>query len=65
MIKKFIIVIPARYNSSRFPGKPLIKILGIPMLIRTYQQCLKVVSRDKIFIATDDKRIKNCAMTII
>tara|TARA_X000000950_G_C13779662_1_gene604554 strand:- start:351 stop:1091 length:741 start_codon:yes stop_codon:yes gene_type:complete len=71
MIKKFIIVIPARYNSSRFPGKPLIKILGIPMLIRTYQQCLKVVSRDKIFIATDDKRIQklcddnnmSCVMT--
>ncbi len=71
MIKKFIIVITARYNSSRFPGKPLIKILGIPMLIRTYQQCLKVVSRDKIFIATDDKRIQklcddnnmSCVMT--
>ena len=71
MKKKFIIVIPARYNSSRLPGKPLIKILGVPMLIRTYKQCLKVVSRDKIFIATDDKRIKklcdknniNCVIT--
>ena len=71
MKKKFIIVIPARYNSSRLPGKPLIKILGIPMLIRTYKQCLKVVSRDKIFIATDDKRIQklcddnnmSCVMT--
>ena len=71
MKKKFIVVIPARYNSSRLPGKPLIKILGVPMLIRTYKQCLKVVSRDKIFIATDDKRIQklcddnnmNCVMT--
>ena len=71
MKKKFIIVIPARYNSSRLPGKPLIKILGIPMLIRTYRQCLKVVSEDMIFVATDDKRIQklcnenkiNCLMT--
>ena len=71
MKKKFIIVIPARYGSSRLPGKPLIKILGVPMLIRTYNQCLKVVSKDKIFIATDDKRIQklcydnnmNCVMT--
>ena len=60
MKKKFIIVIPARYNSSRLPGKPLIKILGMPMLIRTYKRCLKVVSR-KIFITTDDKRIKLCS----
>ena len=38
---KMIIVIPARYNSSRFPGKPLIKINGIPMIKRVYDQCLK------------------------
>ena len=71
MKKKFVVVIPARYNSSRLPGKPLIKILGMPMLIRTYKRCLKVVSKEKIFIATDDKRIRelcskhkiNCVMT--
>lgn len=56
--KKIICVIPARYNSKRFPGKPLVKILGIPMLLRTYNQCLKVVNKDKIFVATDDDRIK-------
>jgi len=55
---KIICVIPARFNSKRFPGKPLIKILGIPMLLRTYNQCLKVVNREKIFVATDDDRIK-------
>lgn len=59
MKKKFIIVIPARYNSSRLPGKPLIKILGVPMLLRTFNQCKKVVPTEKIFVATDDKRILN------
>ena len=59
MKKKFIIVIPARYNSSRLPGKPLIKILGVPMLLRTFNQCKKVVPIDKIFVATDDNRILN------
>ena len=55
---KTIIVIPARWYSSRLPGKPLIKIKNIPMILRTYNQCLKVFTRDKIFVATDDKRIK-------
>ena len=57
MKKKFIIIIPARYKSSRLPGKPLIEILGIPMLVRTYNQCLKVASREQVIVATDDKRI--------
>ena len=57
MKKKILIVIPAKFNSKRLPGKPLIKILGIPMLIRTYQQCLKVVKKEQIIVATDDKRI--------
>ena len=56
--KDFIVVIPARLKSGRLPGKPLKKILGIPMVIRTYAQCLKVVSKDKILIATDDNKIK-------
>ena len=55
----FIIVIPARYNSSRLPGKPLKKINGVPMIIRTCNQCLKAVARDKIYVATDDKRISS------
>ena len=57
-MKDFIVVIPARYNSKRLPGKPLIKIKGIPMLLRTYYQCKKVVSESKIVIATDDSRIQ-------
>ena len=61
MLKKknnFLVVIPARYDSKRLPGKPLLDIKGIPMIIRTFNQCIKVVPRSKILVATDDKRIK-------
>ena len=54
----FILVIPARYNSGRFPGKPLADINGLPMIIRTYNQCKKAVDAKKIYVATDDLRIK-------
>ncbi len=50
-------VIPARYKSSRFPGKPLANICGKPMLWWVYQQCKKVKEFDEVYIATDDKRI--------
>jgi len=56
-IDNFIIVIPARYNSSRLPGKPLKDICGKPMLLRTFDICASVVSDKKIYVATDDKRI--------
>lgn len=55
---KVIAVIPARYKSSRFPGKPLTDILGKPMIWWVYQQCLKVRELDEVYIATDDKRIE-------
>lgn len=57
MKKNYLIIIPARYNSTRLPGKPLVKILGVPMILRTYNQCLKVVSKNKILVATDHKKI--------
>lgn len=53
------IVIPARYQSSRLPGKPLVDICGLPMIIRTYQQCIKAVSAESVHVATDDERIAN------
>ena len=56
---KYIVVIPARYKSKRLPGKPLAKIGGLPMIVRTYNQCAKVVSKDKIVVATDNLKIKN------
>ena len=56
---KIIGVIPARYKSSRFPGKPLELINGVPMIKRVYDNGLKVSTFDEIIIATDDKRISN------
>ena len=55
---KYVIVIPARYQSKRLPGKPLAKIGGLPMIVRTYNQCSKVVSKNKIIVATDSLKIK-------
>jgi len=54
---KLVIIIPARIKSKRFHGKPLKKILGIPMIIRVAQICEKVTSNRNIFIATDAKKI--------
>ncbi len=54
---KIAFVIPARYNSKRLPGKPLKKILGVPMLLRTVKQCLKLVKRKDLFVATDHIKI--------
>lgn len=50
-------VIPSRYNSSRFPGKPLAQIGGHSMISRVYAQALKVPELTDVLVATDDKRI--------
>lgn len=57
---KIIAVIPARYNSKRFPGKPLTLILGTPMIQRVYESCKKCDELDEVYVATDDMRIYNC-----
>ena len=54
---KFIGIIPARFASSRFPGKPLIDIGGKTMIQRVYEQALKSTSLSKVTVATDDARI--------
>lgn len=56
----FKIVIPARYNSSRLPGKPLLDIAGKPMIQHVYQRALES-DADTIIIATDDQRIVKAA----
>lgn len=54
---KVIIVIPARYKSSRFPGKPLVNLLGKPMIQWVAELCAKAVGTESVYIATDDDRI--------
>lgn len=55
---KVIGVIPARYGSSRLPGKPLLDICGRPMVWWVYQQAKKVYELEDVFVATDDERIE-------
>ena len=50
-------IIPARYASSRFPGKSLIDIQGKSMIQRVYEEAAKSKSLNKLVVATDDKRI--------
>lgn len=52
---QFAGIIPARYASSRFPGKPLVRIGNKPMIQRVYEQAYKSVSL--VYVATDDERI--------
>lgn len=52
-------IIPARFASTRFPGKPLIDINGKSMIQRVYEQACSSLSLDKVVIATDDERIVN------
>ncbi len=54
---KIIGIIPARYASTRFPGKPLVDIQGKSMIQRVYEQCVKADKLSSVLIATDDQRI--------
>jgi 3-deoxy-manno-octulosonate cytidylyltransferase (CMP-KDO synthetase) len=55
-----IALIPARYGSTRFPGKALADILGKPLIQRVYEQTRLVHGLKGIYVATDDSRIKDC-----
>ena len=57
---KFIGLIPARYASTRFPGKPLALLAGKPVIQHVYEQAVKVL--DAVYVATDDERIYNKVM---
>ncbi|TCO75730.1 3-deoxy-manno-octulosonate cytidylyltransferase [Chromatocurvus halotolerans] len=56
----FTVIIPARYASTRLPGKPLLDIAGKPMLKRVWEQSLRSEA-DEVIIATDDQRIAEAA----
>ena len=54
---KAVIVIPARWASTRFPGKPLASIAGVSLIQRVYERAAKSGRADAVFVATDDDRI--------
>ena len=54
---RVVAVLPARWQSSRFPGKPLAEIDGIPMIVRVYQRTAQATLLDQVVVATDDQRI--------
>ena len=54
---KIVGIIPARYASTRFPGKPLADICGKPMIWWVYQQAAQASEFDRVIVATDDNRI--------
>ncbi len=59
-MKPILIVIPARYESSRFPGKPLADICGKPMVQHVWERACRIKRADRILVATDDDRIAAC-----
>lgn len=61
---KIIGVIPARYESSRFRGKPLADLNGKPMIWWVYQQCKKVDEFEAVYVATDDNRIYDACVEL-
>ncbi|GJT07694.1 3-deoxy-manno-octulosonate cytidylyltransferase, mitochondrial-like protein isoform X2 [Tanacetum coccineum] len=58
--KQVVGIIPARYASSRFQGKPLVPILGKPMIQRTWERAKLATTLSQLVVATDDERIANC-----
>ena len=60
MTRKILGVIPARYSSTRFPGKPLADICGKPMIQRVYERAKLSPSLCDVLVATDDARIYDC-----
>jgi len=61
--QRIICVIPARYHSTRLPGKPLAEIGGIPMLQWVITRAIRASMISQVFVATDDERIQRCAQS--
>ncbi|MFC3286232.1 3-deoxy-manno-octulosonate cytidylyltransferase [Litchfieldella rifensis] len=51
------VVIPARYASSRFPGKPLVELAGVPMVARVYRKVAEALPESEVLVAADDERV--------
>ena len=60
-MSKAVGIIPARWDSTRFPGKPLYSIAGKPLLRHVWERCLRAKNLDSVIIATDDMRIAEAA----
>ena len=58
--QKTLAIIPARYASSRFPGKPLVEIAGKSMIQHVWERAMQTHSIDEVLVATDDQRILSC-----
>ncbi len=57
IMSDFTIIIPARYGSSRLPGKPLVPIAGKPLIVWVLERAQLLAPKDKIVVATDDQRV--------
>jgi 3-deoxy-manno-octulosonate cytidylyltransferase (CMP-KDO synthetase) len=60
-MSKAVGIIPARWDSTRFPGKPLHSIAGKPLLKHVWERCLRAENLDLVVIATDDMRVASAA----
>jgi 3-deoxy-manno-octulosonate cytidylyltransferase (CMP-KDO synthetase) len=54
---KVVAIIPARYASTRLPGKPLLDIAGTPMILRVVERAKQAASINRVIVATDDRRV--------
>jgi 3-deoxy-D-manno-octulosonate cytidylyltransferase len=59
---RVLAVIPARYGSTRLPGKPLSMICGKPMIQRVYERVQQAKGIDSVLVATDDEKIRKCVL---
>jgi 3-deoxy-manno-octulosonate cytidylyltransferase (CMP-KDO synthetase) len=55
----YAVVIPARYQSSRYPGKPLVDLCGKPMIEHVWERCCQAVGKEKVYVATDSDQIES------
>ncbi len=53
----YVVVVPARFASTRFPGKPLADLGGKSVLMRACERCFEIIDRNSLIVATDDERI--------